>query len=173
MKNFFINLWARLSGRTALMCNTYNAPNGGRSENGVKSFRVDEAIPRYSVVKRGVGTPTDEYVQLGDSAGEEPLGFALDEVTAAEFTADAAETAANAGGGERRIGVAILGAVKGTVLVVANAAINIDALLQSAGNGKVKTAVSNGFVLGRALQPALASGDIIEIVPIYDPVKVT
>ncbi len=159
MKQFFRNLWEAITGRVRLMANTtYNAPNQGRSTNGIKTFKCDEAITRYYLVERGVGTPTDEYVQASDSATDQaPLGIALDEVTTAEAAAG------------QTISVAVLGACKGTQLVVANASITVGDRLQSAGNGKVKT-IATGFVIGRALQAAQASGDVIEMTPFLDPV---
>jgi hypothetical protein len=160
MKSFFKNLWAAISGQVRLMANTtYNAPNQGRSNNGIKTFKADEAITRYHLVERGVGTPTDEYVQTSDSATDQaPLGISLDALTTAE---------AAAGG---TISVAVLGACKGTQLVVATGAIAVGAKLQSQGDGTVKT-LATGFVIGRALQASQATGDVIEMTPFLDPVS--
>jgi hypothetical protein len=158
MKHIFKNIWARLFG-TLFANTTYNAPNQGRSANGIKSFKADEAITRFFLVERGVGTPTDEYVQVSDSATDQaPLGIALDAISTAEAAAGDV------------IDVAVLGAYHGTLLGVANAAITVGALIQSAGNGKIKTSAT-GYIIGRALQAAQADGDIIEFTPFLDPVS--
>lgn len=143
-------VWQRTFGETKYIANTYNAPNAGTVGSGIRTFKADEAITRNYVVKIGAGTPTTEYVQKGDSATEIPLGIALDEAEAQHDP----------------ISVFILGAASGTVKVVAAAAINQGALVQSNGDGTVKTCVSTGYPIGRALQAAQAAGDIIEITPI-------
>ena len=170
MKQIISNLWARITGRTRLMANTYNAPNAGVSRNGIKSFQVDAAIGRFRVVKRGAGTPATEFVQVHAGETDIPLGITLDEVTAAEFTADGAETTAHADGGGRRVSVAILGAVQGTLLVQAGAAITIDDYVCSNGDGTVKAHASSNYFIGKALTAAQAAGDIIEIAPFTNPV---
>ena len=60
--------------------------------------------------------------------------------------------------------VAILGAVPGTVKMVANAAITAGAMVYTAAAGKVSpTYGATLFLVGRALTPAAADGDIIEV----------
>ncbi len=156
MKHFFSSIWARLFGRC--MANTYNAPNAGVSPTGIKSMKADGAIGRYKIVKRGAGTPIAEYVAIHAAETDIPLGVTLDEISAAEATALGT------------IAVAHFNAFQGTFLVEAGAAISIDAYVCSNGDGTVKTAASSDYFIGRALQAALAAGDIIEVTPCFNPV---
>jgi hypothetical protein len=158
MKHFIKTIWARFAGKTRLMANTYNAPNAGTSPTGIKSFKADGAIGRYKVVKRGVGTPTSEYVAIHAAETDIPLGITLDEVSAAEATA------------LLPISVAVLNAFAGTILVDTAEAIVIDAYVCSNGDGTVKAAASGDYFIGRTLQASQAAGDIIEITPCYNPV---
>jgi hypothetical protein len=136
---------------TLLMCNTYNAPNAGRNNCGVKTMLADAAITRGMVVKFG----TDEdHVAVTSAATSVPIGIALD-------TADAAEDP---------VSIALLGAYTGTLKVVAGAAITIDDWVQGTTAGVAITWAATGYCVGHALQAAQAAGDIIEIAPVVDPV---
>jgi hypothetical protein len=136
---------------------TYNAPNAGVSPTGIKSFKADAALARYSVVMRGVGTPTDEYVTVHTTTTI-PLGITLDAISTAEAAAG------------DLVAVAVLGACNGTLLAVAGAAIRIDYYVCGDGAGGIKEAASTEYFIGRALQAATAAGDIIEITPCPNPV---
>ncbi len=156
MKHFIKTIWERLFGR--LMANTYNAPNAGVAPTGIKSYKADGAIGRYKIVKRGVGTPTSEYVAIHAASTNIPLGVTLDEVSAAEATA------------LLPVSVAVFNAFAGTFLAVASEAITIDAYVSSNGDGNVRPAASSDYFIGRALQAAQAAGDIIECTCCYNPV---
>ncbi len=134
---------------TILMANTNIAPSAGRCVDGNKSYKADAAIARHMLVVRGAGTPTSEYVKIGASATEKPLGVALDEAEAQHDV----------------ISVAVFGACKGTQLGIAAAAITIDDWLQSNGDGKIKTLVATGYCIGRALNAASGDGDLVEYTP--------
>lgn len=131
---------------TQLMANTYNAPNAGTNDTGHKTMLADAAIARYVFVISG----TDEdHVAKATGATVIPLGVSCDEATAAEDNID----------------IALLGAVKGTLLITAGAAIAVGAHIQATTNGLAITLASTGYRAGRALQAAQASGDIIEFIP--------
>lgn len=140
------SVWQRMAGETKHIANTYNAPNAGVVSSGIKSYRADAAITRYHLVKAGSDS---QHVAVSAGATDVIRGVALDQAEAAEDP----------------IAVFVLGAAAGTVLVVAAAAISEGALVQSNGDGTVKTAVSTGYPIGRALQAAQAAGDVIEIAP--------
>ena len=146
----------RYSG-TRLMANTYNAPNAGIHDTGNISFYADAAIGKYKLVVRGAGAngfAAADSVKIGASATEKPLGVTDDEISTAESVAG------------QKINVKVLGAVRGTVLMTAAAAITQDDYVQSNGDGNVKTAVGTGYIIGRAMQAAQAEGDIIEVIPL-------
>lgn len=140
-----------------LMANTYNPPNAGIHDTGNISYYADAAIGRYKLVIRGAGANGKlavESVAIGAGATEKPLGVTDDEISTDESVAG------------QKINVKVLGAVRGTVLMTAGAAIALDAFVQSNGDGNIKTAVSTGYIVGQALQAAQAAGDVIEVIPI-------
>lgn len=139
-------VWQKVAGETKYIANTYNAPNAGVASSGIKTYLADAAITRYNLVKAGSDV---EHVAVSAGATDIIRGIALDQAEAAEDP----------------IAVFVLGAASGTVLVVAAAAITLGDLVQSNGDGKVKTCVSTGYPIGRALQAAQAAGDVIEIAP--------
>ena len=68
--------------------------------------------------------------------------------------------------------VAILGAVPGTVKMVANAAITAGAMVYTAAAGKVSPTYGGTlFLVGRALTAAAADGDLIEVAPCFPMVN--
>jgi hypothetical protein len=126
------------------MANAANAPNAGRHVNGRKTFLADAAIARWSVVIIG----TDEnHVAIGASATELPIGIVEDQALAAEDP----------------VSVALIPGCVGTTICIATGVIVAGALVQSNGNGTVKTLVSTGYAIGRAIQASGATGDQIEV----------
>ena len=128
------------------MVNAANAPGAGVHGDGLKSYRADAAITRFHLVKTGTD---QDHVAVSAAATDKILGVAQDQATAAEDL----------------ISIAVLGAVKGTVKVIATGVIAVDAFVQSNGDGTVKTATTGGYVVGKALIASGATGDTIEIAP--------
>ena len=99
-----------------------------------------------------VGSASDRVAICG--AADTPIGVITDEASAA---------------GEA-ICVSLLGASRGTVRMVASAAIVQGALLEPAASGRVQTlgaGPGTHHVVGRALDAAGAAGDVIEVDPFY------
>ena len=136
---------------TRLMANTNVAPTAGIHDTGRISYIADAAITRWHVVKIG---STAAHVAVSASATDVSYGVAEDEAEAA---------------GDM-VRVAVFGAATGTTKAIAAAAITHGALVQSNGDGKVKTAVSTGYAIGRALTGASGDGDLVEIAPIFSGV---
>lgn len=120
--------------------------NGGRITR-----KADAALTtRYLLVKSG----SDANHTAVCGTGDIPLGVCEDEPTAAEETAV----------------IQLFGSADKTLLVVASAAIAVDAFVVSAASGKVRTlpaTTGTYYVIGRALQAAAADGDQIEIDPCF------
>lgn len=130
------------------MVNAANAPGAGRHDTGRKTYFADAAITRWSVVEIG----TDEnHIQMSNAATDTPIGIATDSATAAGDP----------------VNVFLIPGGVGTTLAIATGVIAAGALVQSNGDGTVKTAVSTGFVIGRTLMASGATGDLIEIAPMY------
>lgn len=139
------------------MANT-NQPGVGESGTGYKTFQATAVAAwttfiaaytnsvqppgRFALVKLGVAG----YVTLSAGATDIIIGIAQD-----------APDADN-----DYINVRLLNSM-GTAKVVAAAAITLGDYVQSNGDGAVKTAVSTGYIIGRALNAATAAGDIVEI----------
>ncbi len=138
--------WLKLRKRTEIrnMANSANAPNCGRHTTGRITMKADAAITRWNVVKIG----SDAY-HVAVSAGATDISFGI-----AEDQALAAEDL---------ISVAMIPGCVGTTICIATGVIVQGALVQSNGDGTVKTAVSTGYVLGRALTGSGATGDQIEV----------
>ena len=147
------------------MANAANAPNQGIHADGrvtllagaaadFSTFAATYAVANPQAVKYMVVKVGADAAHFLVSAG------ATDEVIG--VTTDAADN------DDDPVNVAVFGAVKGTVRVVAAAVIAQWEYVQSNGDGAVKTAVATGFVIGRAVQAAGALGDIIEIVPMVN-----
>lgn len=147
------------------MANANNQPGSGISTNGLKTFGATTlaewtafaaAYPnvtvqppgRYALVKLG----TAGLVAISASATDKIIGIAQD---APDADLDP-------------INVRLINS-PGTALVVAGAAITLGDFVQSNADGSVKTAVSTGFVIGRAIQAATGAGDVIEIMLMTDP----
>ncbi len=156
-------IWKRAQGRVN-WCNAANTPNQGTHGDGRMTFLCGESddwatfaaaytanasSPKYALVKAGADA---QHVRISAGATDQVIGVCTD-------FADADEDPIN---------VCLFGATKGTVLVVAAAAITQWAYVQSNGDGAVKTAVSTGYVIGRAVQAAGAAGDVIEIIPMVN-----
>lgn len=121
----------------------------GTHENGKLTYyaQTSAITQRYALVKKGTA---DNQIALGD-ATTRPLGVVLDEPGIDEAAA-----------------VAILGAVPGTVKMVANAAVTAGAMVYTAAAGKVSpTYGATLFLVGRALTAAAADGDLIEVAPCF------
>jgi hypothetical protein len=139
--------------------NAANPPNQRVRPNGHITLAADaiSTLPasanttgmqgRYLLCKKG----TDEnHFAISSAKGEVCLGITYDEATAIEDPID----------------IAVLGAVPGTVFMVAGAAIADAALLISAGDGTAITHdAATQWIVGKALQAAGAAGDVIEVIP--------
>jgi len=139
-------VWRQRRKRTELrnMVNAANPPNAGRHVSGRKTLIADAAITRYHVVKIG----TDEaHVAVSASATDIPIGIAEDAALAAGDP----------------VSVALIPGCVGTTICIATGVIAAGALVQSNGDGTVKTAVSTGYAIGRAIQASGATGDQIEV----------
>ena len=142
------------------MANAANPPNQGTHADGRMTFRAlaagwttfaaaytaNPSSPKYALVKAGAD---EQHVLVSASATDRVIGVCTDFVE----------------NDEDPVTVCLLGAVRGTVLMVAAAAITQWDYVQSNGDGAVKTAVSTGYVIGRAVQGAGAAGDVIEVIP--------
>ena len=129
------------------VCNV-NA-NTGTIPNGILHLECETAAisTRYLLVQKG-STDTKMIVNV---ATTRPWGPVLDEPAVGDIAA-----------------VEVLGAVAGTVKVVANAAISVGSLVYTAAAGKVSpTFGATLYMVGRAITAAAADGDVIEIVPSF------
>lgn len=130
------------------MANSANEPNVGIHENGKMTMYAEAAIAtRFFLVK--AGTTAWNYCAASASATDEVIGVCEDEAKAAGDP----------------VTVALFGAVKGTVRMVAAGVINQWDYVQSNGDGKIKTHTTGGFICGRTVQAAGADGDVIEVIP--------
>jgi hypothetical protein len=136
----------RKRGEVLNMANAANSPNAGVHGDGYVTYLADAAITRYHLVKTG---SDENHVAVSAGATDKIIGIAQDQ---ADLLGDP-------------ISIAVLGAVKGTQRVIATGVIAVDAFVQSNGDGTVKTAVSTGYVVGKALKASGATGDVIEITP--------
>lgn len=105
---------------------------------------------RYLLVKQG----TDAGHVAIAGAADIAYGVATDEPAAAEDL----------------VAVAILGVQDKTLPMVASAAIDADAFVVGAANGKIRTlpvAAGTYYIIGRALEAAGSDGDLIEVAPCF------
>jgi hypothetical protein len=112
---------------------------------------ADAAIAERHLLGK-IGSASDRVAVCG--AADIPIGVITDEAAAA---------------GEL-VSVSLLGSTRGTVRMVASAAIVQGALLEPAANGRVQTlgaGAGTHHVVGRALDAAGAAGDVIEVDPLY------
>lgn len=135
--------WTR-SARHVEFCNV----STGRREDGQITKLSDAAIAtRYLLVKIGSDI---NHIAVCSAITDKPLGPCTDEPSAAE----------------ENINVALIGAVKGTLLGVSAAAITAGAYVATSTTGKLQTAVSTQFVVGRALNAASGADELVEYVPV-------
>ena len=122
----------------------------GTHEGGITKV-TDAAITERWLLGK-IGSASDRVAICGVS--DTPVGVITDESSAA---------------GEA-VSVSLLGASRGTVRMVASAAIVQGALLEPAASGRVQTlgaGAGTHHVVGRALDAAGAAGDVIEVDPFY------
>ena len=122
----------------------------GTHEGGITKLTDAAITDRWLLGK--IGSASDRIAVCG--AAETPIGVITDEASAAS----------------EAVCVSLLGASRGTVRMVASAAIAQGALLEPAANGRVQTLGADPgthHVVGRALDAAGAAGDVIEVDPFY------
>jgi hypothetical protein len=122
----------------------------GTHEGGITKYTDAAITERHLLCK--VGSAADRVAICG--ASDTPIGVIPDEASA---------------GGEP-VSVTLLGSARGTVRMVASAAIVQGALLEPAASGRVATlgaGAGTHHVVGRALDAAGAAGDVIEVDPFY------
>lgn len=132
---------------TRFFANAANPPNPGTWSLGLKTYKADAAIAAFLLVKQGSDV---DHIAVSAAETDVIIGVTDDSAAAAEDD----------------ICVKLFGAAPGTFKVTANAVIALNAKVASAGNGKVHTADTGDFCIGRALQAAGADGDIIAIQPV-------
>ena len=133
-------------GGTVRLANTAE----GTHEGGLTKF-TDAAITERWLLGK-IGSAADRIAVCG--VGDTPIGVISDEAAAAA----------------EAVSVNLLGSSRGTVRMVASAAITQGALLEPAASGRVATlggGVGSHHVVGRALDAAAAAGDVIEVDPMY------
>lgn len=132
-----------------------NALTSGIHGTGHKAMRADAALAaRHLLVKPG---SDDDHFAIG-TAADEPLGVCQDEPGAAEDSAN----------------VALLGAVKGTVLMVGSEAISAGESVYAAANGEVQNepaVVGAYWMVGKAVDDCSGDGNAFEVSP-CKPVRV-
>lgn len=158
LKLIFVALVAALASLKLTPDRRYQFANNqvGVRPGGRRTYLANAAITTKNLVV-DIGTDANHIALAGTSSIA--LGVAMDEAEAAE---DA-------------VAVQLFGAVEGTVLVVASAAITAGALVVTNTNGKVRTlpgTTGTYYVLGRALTAAGADGDVIEIAPCFPTQRV-
>ena len=124
------------------------ASSVGTHENGILPCIAEVTFSsRYLLAQKG----TADTGVIINVAATRPWGVCLDEPTY-----DSNKTTKTA--------VAMLGCSDGTMKMVANAAVTVGQLLYTAAAGKVSpTYGATLYMVGRALTPAAADGDIIEV----------
>ena len=120
----------------------------GTHENGILPCIAEVTFAsRYLLAQKG----TADTGIIINIATTRPWGVCLDEPTY-----DSSKTT--------KAAVAMLGCSDGTLKMVANAAVTVGQLLYTAAAGKVSpTYGATLYMVGRALTPAAADGDIIEV----------
>jgi len=122
----------------------------GTHEGGITKFSDAAITERWLLGK--IGSASDRVALCG--ASDTPVGVITDEAAAAA----------------EAVSVSLLGSSRGTVRMVASAAIAQGALLEPAASGRVQTlgaGAGTHHVVGRALDAASAAGDVIEVDPFY------
>ena len=122
----------------------------GTHEGGITKFSDAAITERWLLGK--IGSASDRIAICG--ASDIPIGVISDEASAAA----------------EAVSVSLLGSSRGTVRMVASAAIAQGALLEPAASGRVATlgaGAGTPHVVGRAVDAAGAAGDVIEVDPFY------
>jgi len=139
-------LIANLKGGREEVCNV-NANVGTHPTGVVPKVCQTAALTRYQLVQQG----TADNQIIANVATTRPWGVVLDEPAVGDTAA-----------------VALLGATNGTLKMVANAAVTVGTVVYTAAAGKVSpTFGATLYMVGRALTPASADGDIIEVQPCF------
>jgi hypothetical protein len=130
------------SGRREDVCN--EASTVGTHANGIIPLSAEANITtRYLLVQKG-GADNGCIVNV---LATRPLGVCLDEPASGSKAA-----------------VALLGCAPGTLKMRANGAIAVGALVYTAAGGKISgTFSTTAYLVGRALTPAAADGDLVEV----------
>lgn len=122
--------------------------------DGCLSLKAEEVIAtRHLLVKRGTGANG----VLICAAGNLPLGVMDDEADAGDVTDGTPKN------------VQALGAVRGTVLMVAAGVIPDDTNVYAVGAGKVDIladAAEGDYLVGRSVTAASAANQLIEVIPV-------
>jgi len=119
----------------------------GSHEGGVTKLASAAIATRFLCVKKGADT---DHIAVCSAITDRPMGICTDEPSAAE----------------EPVNVALLGTGGGTRKGVASAPIASGALVATTAAGKLQTAVSTQYPIGRAVTDAAADGDIVEFDPI-------
>lgn len=129
-------------GQREEVCNV-NA-NVGTHATGVISLECQTAaLTRYQLVQKG----TADNQIIACIATTRPWGIVVDEPAVGDLAA-----------------VELLGCAPGTMKMVANAAVTVGSCVYTAAAGKVSpTFGATLYMVGRAVTPAAADGDIIEV----------
>ena len=131
-----------------IVCNAIPGDVGLHKDGMVPLKCITAAITqRYLLVQKG----TNDDEMIVNVATTRPWGVITDEAAIDDYA-----------------NVAILGAIRGTVRMVANAAITVGTPVYTAAAGKVSpTFGATLYMVGRALTAAAADGDYIEVVPCF------
>lgn len=141
--SYLNSILRRHQGRRVEFCNIAE----GRNESGDKTYLADAVIAtRYLLVKIGSDA---SHIAVCSAITDKPLGPCTDEPSAAEEACN----------------VALLGAKRGTLLGVSGAAIAAGAYVATTAAGKLQTAVSTQYIVGRALNASGGADELIEYVP--------
>ncbi|MEQ1675074.1 MAG: capsid cement protein [Chitinophagaceae bacterium] len=109
-----------------------------------RPFTPGGAITQFRLVKFSA---TDTVVQC-TAAADNPIGIAQETISAQDVTDG------------RQVSVALFGAAR----AIAGAAITAGAVLMNDTSGRVITATSTNFAVGRAIQAASNAGDHLDII---------
>ncbi len=137
---------AQGDGRRARLANIAEGTHDGN----ITKFAEAAITERYLIGK--VGGAVDRVAVAG--AGDAPLGVITDE----------------AGAMGDPVNVALLGSSRGTLRMVASAAIAQGSLVEPTTGGRIQTLAGSAgahHIVGRALDPALGAGDAIEVDAFY------
>ena len=140
---------ANCFGSREIVCNAVIPGDVGLHKGGLVPLKcITAAITqRYLLVQKG----TNDDEMIVNVATTRPWGVVQDEVIIGDYAT-----------------VAMLGAIDGTTRMVANAAVTVGQAVYTAAAGKVTpTFGATLYMVGRALTPAAADGDYIEVIPCF------